>query len=714
MQQADPLRAMCEEILKEKGWDWQYLLDYKRVPNSPHALLAAITLDSLWKIIMRPSADLEERLGSVAKSSKLSGVITQPERSLIYFASSHEHGHWFICPFNEPGYAAILNAAREVLAKKLTTETAIETTAQRAANIVGDLITNAATSYTDQRASEFVEGFTLFYLMNAQDTSRGRHLLPSKFPDDFAVFVNSNLTMMQAQPNFYSRLRKTFRSFSSPVIDRDTKDVASILLGDELGKKAAAFSLTSEEKRQAFYMLRESSRWYEVSGRLTEIFYRYLKDNNSRLGQHDMSRLFDKLRKEAERLKEEHPEYAQPQNQPSNPQSGSGTPYDLSDDFENPEGKRQGEGAGETKEAKSGSNRESNTNLPVPQKGAGGKKDEKRVNAGRKMLGGSGEEKEKEETPAGEIMSSDTTPTAKPASFSYPPTVIERLRQMLGEGASIFDELLHPELVKNFEELDRMYRERAAPLIIDLNDPRFKTPEHNFAYLSKGHASGITGIDWARTRMLNTPKGRKVQLFEKQVPLKLDIPSSFSSHGLPDLAWIIDSSSSMNWYPAEGTGPYDTLLRIMYSIHLSLERAGRGAHMNYAVLNYSGKTSFSGWQPYQRLDDIHRAAFAYQALGTHLNHDGIRKLGETTNDAFMAFMITDGGFNFLTNEDAIVKEISALCDKGNYFALFQIREHSNFSIKIKAMGFPVYVVNGPSDLYNLTVSFAREMWGGKL
>ncbi len=282
-----------------------------------------------------------------------------------------------------------------------------------------------------------------------------------------------------------------------------------------------------------------------------------------------------------------------------------------------------------------------------------------------------------------------------------------KFAKKLADG-SIFD----PKL-PNFEELDALYRNRAAPLVINIRDDNREDPEAPLRYIERVNADPNElrpgRIDWGRTRFLGNGD---FQMFERELPLNLDIPVETTPGGMPDLLWIVDSSESMGWNPEQGIGCYDSVARIVYSAHLSLEKSGKGFYINYGLINFSSTARFTGWVPYQELDKVHQELFKYQNGGTWLHPNSIKQAVQEAKDVFVALMVSDGDFNILTNENEIAKQIKELESGGNYFALFQIGPMSGFANKLRAQGSPVFEVNGPKDMYELVVEIEKSTWGG--
>ncbi len=680
----DRLQVLCEQILEEKGWDAEYRFEFLREDAIPRSFLAWIELTNSWTIKFIAHPELERRVDEVIAKTGIDSI-ADPLYSLLYLAMTHERGHWLICPFNDLGTQAIMKGVSEVMERKLVTESAIQQATQNGFNLVSDLINNVVLSYDDERPERFVEGFTLAYLIYGGDGQAGPGFFSGKIQEAFSLYLNANLTLMQAPNSLYGPLKKYFARFQAANIRRDTAEIANVLLNEELGKRALSSSLLPEDKKEASYLLRNRATWYEASQRLSEVFFRYLKEPNQRFDPNSFNKFLEKMHQQYKQMQQQGQQQPQTSKQNSGPrQPVQECDYELTNDFDDPEGKNN---------AKAGGNNQQSPSANQDRQ----KEDEKET-----IFGG----KYKREEP-------EQPQQSQP--FRYPRDFWQRFREAPQRYMELIllDSLLNPE-VANFEELDELYRARAAPLAIKLDEPSKRTPEHPFRHMSVNPSDPQnirpSRILWGRTRAFGDGD---FEFYERETPLNLEIPITMAPGGIPDIAWILDSSGSMGWDWKNGAGRYDAAARIVYSIHLSLDKSGKGQHMNYSMINFSDSTRFTGWKPYQQLDEIHRELFRYQNGSTYMSEKALKHLLEQSPDVFLAMMISDGGFNIFTNEAAITRQIREIEDRGNYFALFQIGGLSDFAKRLQDQGSLVIQVNGPLDLYNAAADLTIKAWGAR-
>ncbi len=279
--------------------------------------------------------------------------------------------------------------------------------------------------------------------------------------------------------------------------------------------------------------------------------------------------------------------------------------------------------------------------------------------------------------------------------------------------------------ISRFELLDTLYRERAEDILVQviskkkadqLLGPRGSSV---VAYLDRERVSGdfdIARIDWPRTLIIGRGGKEEVVLFQKDLPLLDSDPFERKGGEIPDLAFIVDSSGSMGADLVRGYGPYDLLLRSIYSIFRMLEKNRKGYQMRYSVVNFSGRTVFSGWHPVQELDKVKRALLRYQGSGTTLDTATIDKLVSERKDRFLAFLVTD---SMIWNVDEVEHALDRLVDAGNYLVQFHIGHRWGFELgqhkplyaRLAAKGLPVHVLSDPADLVGLSVEWAEKFYG---
>jgi hypothetical protein len=177
------------------------------------------------------------------------------------------------------------------------------------------------------------------------------------------------------------------------------------------------------------------------------------------------------------------------------------------------------------------------------------------------------------------------------------------------------------------------------------------------------------------------------------------------------LAFIFDSSISMGFDPEKGLGEYHFAVLAVYSILQSLKKRNLAHLLNYAALNFSHRTVCSGWRGYSEINEVKRAIFRYQGLNTTLDPVALRDLRVTRRGRFIAFMLSDTGFNTLDNAVEIASEIRLATSSGiaGYF-LFQLGEPSTFSEMLRKDGVPVLPVKSAEDFLHRSIEFTKELY----
>ena len=265
-------------------------------------------------------------------------------------------------------------------------------------------------------------------------------------------------------------------------------------------------------------------------------------------------------------------------------------------------------------------------------------------------------------------------------------------------------------------KLDKLYRERAG--IIDIyaeeeeNSPQFQkdvgSEEMPFSEFSS------RGIDWGSTRIIErSDGGKKVELYRGNVPIVFPFEAPHEFGGIPDLAFILDSSISMGFEPIAGVGEYHTAVLAFYSILKSLEEKGTAHLMNFSVTNFSDLTDSSGWCDYSSLGRAKRSLFNYQGGNTVLKPEAMANLRKTRRDNFLCFMLSDTGFNYRANELEILEEVDRMIDSGAVgFYLFQLGGESWFSSQVEKRNAVVDYVSSAEDFRKKSIKITKEIYPG--
>ena len=305
-------------------------------------------------------------------------------------------------------------------------------------------------------------------------------------------------------------------------------------------------------------------------------------------------------------------------------------------------------------------------------------------------------------------------------------------------GSDIFDKIIDSlsphtpfssHYLKHFDQLDRLYKERAGRIALFVEKDEREAP-HFEKQLSTEEMPlqefSSRDIDWSSTRIHKKKDGSKeIELFRGSNPLILPFEAKESPGGIPDLAWVFDSSISMEFSPFKnnGEGDYHFAVQSFYSKLNFLEDAGIAGVLNYFLANYSGMTVSSGWRSYSELEIIKKTLFDYQGGCTFLNPKIFEEMRRTRRDNFICFMLTDGGFNERENREQIIKEIELMRESGAGFYLFNIldkerldagmisEEELMFAKELKIRGFPVTDIASAEDFMKMSIKFTKDLYG---
>ena len=223
-------------------------------------------------------------------------------------------------------------------------------------------------------------------------------------------------------------------------------------------------------------------------------------------------------------------------------------------------------------------------------------------------------------------------------------------------------------------------------------------------------------VAWSETRMYEGAGGLELELFKRSMPLRLEIESTNNPGGLPDICFIIDSSSSMRFDPlkGEGSGDYHYAVLGFYSILKYLKEANLAYELGYNLINFSHTTVSSGWRSYREIEEVKRTLFDYQGSWTNLDAKELQKMRETRKDSVICFMLSDTMFA-MDNEREIIDEVDQMLATGDMgFYLFQIGGPTTFCRALEDRGIPPTYIASAQDFMNLSLRFTKNLYGQEL
>ena len=212
-------------------------------------------------------------------------------------------------------------------------------------------------------------------------------------------------------------------------------------------------------------------------------------------------------------------------------------------------------------------------------------------------------------------------------------------------------------------------------------------------------------IDWGATRPM--PDGR-LELCRKHLPVEKPIPVHAAQGGIPDLCYVVDSSGSMRWNWRQGEGPYDCLLRAIYSVERFLAETRKGPLLRYCAVNFSNTTVRTRWCDFADLAEVRKLLFRHQSGGTRLDCQVLRQVAAESRDRFLCIMVTDGQLKNAAEVAASAVDLSA---RGNWFTLIHIGAQSALVKLIRDAGLPAHTISAASELEGLCLEYAQRTWG---
>jgi hypothetical protein len=266
----------------------------------------------------------------------------------------------------------------------------------------------------------------------------------------------------------------------------------------------------------------------------------------------------------------------------------------------------------------------------------------------------------------------------------------------------------YPSCLMSFDVLDAIYRSRVTNLELKSELISRKGTTFEIAHMVREELGTelptFTGIDWGSTRI---NADGQLTLYKKQLPITDQTPAKVEMAGFPDLLFIIDSSGSMAWDSKGGKGPYDSLLRAIYSVFAFLENRGKAQYMRFAAVNFSNTTLTTPWHPFAELRKVKKLLFKHQNGGTKLDCTKIQEMVRTSSDRFLCLMVTDA---MISNAAEVLNTIRIIANQGNRFVLIHVGRPSPLTQQVQEAGFIVHIITDPKQLCGLCLDYAQKNW----
>ncbi len=275
--------------------------------------------------------------------------------------------------------------------------------------------------------------------------------------------------------------------------------------------------------------------------------------------------------------------------------------------------------------------------------------------------------------------------------------------------------------------LDEVYKQRAEQLLIKMQEEKGESFNLPIAYLQRKPleaGADMNNVDWQNPELVFDADGNEeLEFFEKRVSLPYNEEGPEKGTRVPDILFLIDTSGSMirGYDPAAGTGPYDMLLRSVWSVFKQLEDKEMIQHMNFGVLLFEGKPNyFSGWHSYYEMDELkevllnpikyHHGPFLIGS-GTDLDARVIQNAVDASEGKFWAITVSDGAIG---NLDEACNAMSYIAGKGHNLSFMKMgywEPYSTvFGTHIKNLNGDVHQAATPEDIPKIILGKAEEIY----
>ncbi len=253
--------------------------------------------------------------------------------------------------------------------------------------------------------------------------------------------------------------------------------------------------------------------------------------------------------------------------------------------------------------------------------------------------------------------------------------------------------------------LDMLYRYRTKQL--QIKTPKIK--EENLLPIGWLNRQILTEhdnlLDFDPLMVYYLPGSDNILFYKKSLPITDINYGTARNEGFPNIALFCDDSGSMDWDPINGTGKYDAVLIMIYSLLYWLKTHNFAASIQYNITNFSSTTRSSGWIDYFHLNEIFPLIFNPEQKSTELNIKIFRQIINHPKKKII-IIITDGE---IINSEKIKDELKR--NRTNIHFLFvQIGKMSSLASKLKSLGFSIVQVKNISKLPVIVLDFIKKSY----
>ncbi len=699
------LEAHVRDVLSSPEWRLYKNVHIEEVEETPGMFSAMIRSDR-WNIHIQYDPQLEETLNQMVDECDLRYLFPDPFATLIKTALTHEEGHWSVCPFDWYPFEDLLAGCSDALRtarlgpithKDKEKRNEFIQALRYFLNNVEDLIANVVKTHRDPK-QEYHLGLGLYTIFNKylDYVAAGRGQFQALTPCS-TIITDLENRLCQRNTDLYETVECLYDPhlrFDNcyPLRKMGQKLLAGFFGDGDLAKRVVTRTTSYDDKRQVVDIMRDRrpGNWYRIARDYTDLLLPFYL--------HDQER----ARKE---------------------QKGQGSSF-LQTLLPDPDqGKKQkkcsaqGGGQGEDDQSPgqgSGEGQEKGENKPQPGQGNQGDDDKGKGQGQGEEKGDKGDE-DKPKPGQGKGEGNENKPGQGekpiiPDLFGLiPRPTLQRVVGIGTEKGRTINYAAHRDI------LEALYRQRAVEILSDYQREDRQGDTTPIAYLTRTPVTPdemhLRRIDWARSRVFQTPQGRRLHLVQRDIAIEIPDPSSPGNLGFPDLAFINDTSGTMKADLMKGTGPYDMLLRGDFTLLEHVERNELAYYMKFAAVNFSGTTYFSGWHPYREIDVVIDELFRFQNGGTKLAPRIVERLCTEATHPFLALLTTDGLLDsYRRAADALIDLVNA----GNKLCVFGIVNPRNSPepfLRLLEDHAEIHRLKTAEDLVGLHIGQAEKNYG---
>ena len=269
------LRDIIQSHLHEKGWDILYKLEIEIAPTEN--LVEACIDPHNWNIKVQVDPNVEKNLELLLAKNGM--AIANSRKKLLCAASSHEEGHWSICPYDIDYFEDILYGISTGLKSTGLKEEEVVNYTPDVANLFMDYLDNTVKAFQE---NSYGEGIGVFYLNQLNS--------PTLKPE-YALFVDAQMKVFGAGEEdkhglldkLCAKQKMSFRSMAEfygeySKIEKNAQKLASTIIPPILAEKAYQKPLDKYDAKQIIDELGNKKSWAKKAEEFAKVYAPYAKE----------------------------------------------------------------------------------------------------------------------------------------------------------------------------------------------------------------------------------------------------------------------------------------------------------------------------------------------------------------------------------------------------------------------------------------------------